>query len=332
MNYPTATKRCRLSWTAFALSCALVGAGNNVLSHRIVVEAFAAISVGGPGRKLGPRVLRAARYGDEGELSSSWRRQSTECTGPQQSESSKRTLYDILRCSPDATREELKARYNALARESHPDAVRGRPNLNDSDRPDFNEVARAWKLLSDSRERMKYDRSLKAERFTEDVENLAAQVFDMFAAPLVRRKDETTATGTNKVREGEDAVVMASSVDLSRALTSAVRASHAERAIDRMEVFKKPQEPEVRMEKTKLARTGPPRDEMAMENFCIASRMTGSHQSGTTALATIEGLDTIVTEIESLALLKETLNAEIAVLEEAERQVRALKLQDPVTS
>jgi DnaJ domain len=80
---------------------------------------------------------------------------------------SKRTLYDILGASPQDTKAELKQKYVALAKQTHPDAVRaaGRScSINgkmSSSRPDFTEIAAAWSVLSDEKERQRYDRQLQ---------------------------------------------------------------------------------------------------------------------------------------------------------------------------
>lgn len=106
-----------------------------------------------------------------------------------------RTLYEILGASQDATRDELKKRYVMLARETHPDATVG---LSPAEREEkevlFTEVAAAWRILSDKRERKRYDRSLVAKEFTRNVEQVAGEYADKVArtaAPAVSRVLET---------------------------------------------------------------------------------------------------------------------------------------------
>jgi len=126
-----------------------------------------------------------------------------------------RTLYDILGAPEDATRTELKRRYIALARDSHPDAMIGR-GVSDKVTPgaDFNEVARAWQTLSNERDRERYDRKLAAGRLTDSVGDMAKGVrdgmgplmlglFEGFAVPLLRK------TATAVVRAGAGAKEMA---------------------------------------------------------------------------------------------------------------------------
>jgi len=130
----------------------------------------------------------------------------------------KRTLYDVLRCPPDATRDELKRSYAALARVSHPDAVLGGGGIDATGGPaddvvDFNEIAVAWRVLSDAKSRKRYDRSLQAERFTEEVAEIADQMTDEMLRPVVRavgrvavpfamKTAKTAAAGLKAVGDG----------------------------------------------------------------------------------------------------------------------------------
>lgn len=120
----------------------------------------------------------------------------------QQPRAEQRTLYDVLRCSPAATREELKASYVALARLSHPDAViQSSPDEDDGDeRPDFNEVARAYKTLSDRKSRLRYDRELKAARISSEVESAASDAFSA-AYRAARGAVGTAGSGAKFVAE-----------------------------------------------------------------------------------------------------------------------------------
>jgi curved DNA-binding protein CbpA len=124
------------------------------------------------------------------------------------------TLYEILGVAPTATREELKLRYNALARRYHPDAVRLRPKLlfvgtpptpPPQTEPHFGEIAAAWKLLSDETARRKYDRSLLYKRWAEKASNFAfktmedaapvmAKMMDDVAVPLIQKTAQSTVT------------------------------------------------------------------------------------------------------------------------------------------
>ena len=96
----------------------------------------------------------------------------------------KQSLYDILRCPPTATKAELKRSYVLLAKQTHPDAQIGRTPEQIAEMeadpliPSFHEVSGAWKVLSDEKERKRYDRSLKADEFVESAEKWAATISD----------------------------------------------------------------------------------------------------------------------------------------------------------
>jgi curved DNA-binding protein CbpA len=100
------------------------------------------------------------------------------------------------------TRAELKQSYAALAKLSHPDAVRrgtADPNL------EFTEIAAAWEILSDSKQRKRYDRSLQAAEFSQKVETWAAEAWEQaspFATefakmtiPFLRKTTASTLAG-----------------------------------------------------------------------------------------------------------------------------------------
>jgi hypothetical protein len=83
------------------------------------------------------------------------------------------TLYDILQCDISSTRSEIKRSYLALAKETHPDALlqNGVTNDQDTDKR-FNEIARAYKILSDPTERRRYNRELKAKGLSRSAGNV----------------------------------------------------------------------------------------------------------------------------------------------------------------
>jgi hypothetical protein len=116
------------------------------------------------------------------------------------------TLYDILGATPTATRAELKQRYVALARLTHPDAQITKPTTaaaadvdtkgssttanSDSIPPplrDFTEIAAAWNTLSDAKQRKRYDRSLQAEQFSATVTRMASDFVENAAAPAAKQ-------------------------------------------------------------------------------------------------------------------------------------------------
>ena len=121
-----------------------------------------------------------------------------------------RTLYDILGCSPQASREELKKQYITLAKILHPDARIDSKETESN--VEFSEVATAWKILSDDQQRRRYDRSLRANEFISDVEKTASKlgesaaphvknVFETVLNPIFRRTSVTTSAALNAAVE-----------------------------------------------------------------------------------------------------------------------------------
>mmetsp|Transcript_16265 Transcript_16265/g.21282 ORF Transcript_16265/g.21282 Transcript_16265/m.21282 type:complete len:498 (-) Transcript_16265:151-1644(-) len=108
----------------------------------------------------------------------------------------KKTLYDVLGAKPIETREELKKRYTTLAKICHPDALitRKKNGEDNTEVPDFNEIASAWRVLSDKKQRKRYDRSLRAEEFSENVLSWVGD-FAKQAAPAV----ESFGTAANSI-------------------------------------------------------------------------------------------------------------------------------------
>jgi hypothetical protein len=179
---------------------------------------------------------------------------------PPTSVSVKQSLYEILQSSPNSTRAELKRSYVMLAKESHPDALIGREDIAVYS---FSEIAQAWSILSDPKERKKYDRSLRAEAFTADVEKRASQVskqvgppvrkaFEDIAIPFLRRTTATTFAsvtaaakdfGKQKNSAYSNNNNNSNNNNLGSAFLSALKAGQsASRAIDRLELIEKSKE------------------------------------------------------------------------------------------
>jgi curved DNA-binding protein CbpA len=126
------------------------------------------------------------------------------------------TLYDILGASPNATRAELKQKYVALAKMTHPDAQRAAPTSDVSPRYEFSDIARAYRILSDPKERRRYDRSIQAELLTEQIASavqnhpiteLTIKAIGTIAIPLFRTLHQAAApagSATDTVVEGRN--------------------------------------------------------------------------------------------------------------------------------
>eukprot|EP00980_Cylindrotheca_fusiformis_P005862 scaffold1231_cov107-Cylindrotheca_fusiformis.AAC.10 len=84
-------------------------------------------------------------------------------------EGRERTLYDILEASPTDSQQQLREKYRALVRQTHPDAV---DSGKEQAAIQFAEIAAAWNILSNPKERLRYDRTMKAKEFTNQVEDI----------------------------------------------------------------------------------------------------------------------------------------------------------------
>ena len=72
-------------------------------------------------------------------------------------------LYAILGVRPDVSHKELKARYQALARATHPDKLGSSGAGHEGQ---FRCVQRAWEVLGDPAARAAYDRQAAASRLS----------------------------------------------------------------------------------------------------------------------------------------------------------------------
>jgi len=96
-----------------------------------------------------------------------------------------KTLYDILGASRDASTAELRRRYLMLAKMKHPDAINaagasedhsgsdraGTNQQQQDDMVDFTQIAAAWSVLSNEKERRKYDRTLQRQELANNFES-----------------------------------------------------------------------------------------------------------------------------------------------------------------
>lgn len=87
-----------------------------------------------------------------------------------------RDLYEVLGVSPDASQEEIKRAYRALARRHHPD-VSGDPEAEHR----FKEINLAYQTLSDPAKRRQYDLT-GGEGFTPDMFSFLGDFNDIFEA------------------------------------------------------------------------------------------------------------------------------------------------------
>ena len=158
------------------------------------------------------------------------------------------TLYDILECSPTASKEDLKKQYIKLAKTLHPDA---RINSNEMETSiEFSEVAAAWKILSNDRERLRYDRSLRANEFISDVEKTASKlsetaapqlknVFDTVLNPMIRRTSVTTSAAFSATIE-DITQQNITNIDLKQTMQQAFKAvQNAGESIRQVELLEK---------------------------------------------------------------------------------------------
>lgn len=106
------------------------------------------------------------------------------------------TLYDILNCSPSATRSELKRAYITLAKETHPDALLQAGLQTDEIIPDkFVEISNAWKILGDSTSRRRYDREMRAK----GVSSMAGSIFENWVMGAAKKMDEALTKAEGKL-------------------------------------------------------------------------------------------------------------------------------------
>lgn len=96
------------------------------------------------------------------------------------------TLYEVLKCSPKATRSELKKSYLSMAKQTHPDALLqlGVTNTAEAERK-FAQISKAWKVLGDTTSRRRYDRELKAK----GISSKAGNVFEAFVMNAAKAMD-----------------------------------------------------------------------------------------------------------------------------------------------
>jgi curved DNA-binding protein CbpA len=93
-----------------------------------------------------------------------------ENAGHKKHASNKRTHYEILGARPTADTRELRQKYTQLARELHPDAMLTKNSTTKPLDIEFYQIAEAWRVLGDVKERRRYDRELSRVEFADNFE------------------------------------------------------------------------------------------------------------------------------------------------------------------
>mmetsp|Transcript_36922 Transcript_36922/g.42958 ORF Transcript_36922/g.42958 Transcript_36922/m.42958 type:complete len:611 (+) Transcript_36922:34-1866(+) len=159
------------------------------------------------------------------------------------------TYYEKLNSPTNATKTQLRKQYVVLMKQTHPDAIR---NLTPEQQPQhtYQQVVNAYNVLSNAKDRRKYDRTLKARLFQRQVEEAAskaadaaapriAKVFEDFALPMLRRTSAITAAAaaaasTKKAPAAEPERLKG----VGRVVSNAVKAGiGASRDLDQLEVL-----------------------------------------------------------------------------------------------
>ena len=102
-----------------------------------------------------------------------------------------KNLYTILGCTEDATIDDIRRNYKKLALKCHPDKQQQQqqqqnlPNDDDDDgqmmiKPEFSQLNQAATILSDSREKFKYDSSLLAQKSPQSIINDEINLNDFY--------------------------------------------------------------------------------------------------------------------------------------------------------
>ena len=138
---------------------------------------------------------------------------------PRRTNKPPKDLYAILGATPTMTKSEIKQCYISLAKQTHPDSssYNNPNNINGDDDSSsttstFSEISSAYKILSDSKLRRRYDRTMAAEEFKGDVVAYASEVakeygpvarklYEDWALPLLKRTTAGTVAGLSVIGE-----------------------------------------------------------------------------------------------------------------------------------
>jgi curved DNA-binding protein CbpA len=254
------------------------------------------------------------------------------------------TLYELLQVPANATREEIKQSYIKMAKLTHPDALGAGSTKNDGGEK-FSEIASAYKLLSDPRERKRYDRSLVAESFKRQVERAASEL-GKSAAPqffaLLRRTGVTTKAViesalkelqqkptidtdiVTKASEENSTTTAKNPPQLTKVLNSALKAGQdASRVIDKLEMAEKGRSLEIRARKelTQANMLRQKASEVAQQRLLVALYTPKSGFSSLDARAILQQLNYTDLSFSFLdnMLAKRSLDVHIQRLENMEK-------------
>lgn len=269
----------------------------------------------------------------------------------------KKTLYEVLGADPSDTREVLKQKYTDLAKISHPDAIRSRIGGEDAaeSTPDFSEIAAAWRILSDKMERKRYDRSLKAEEFSDNILNWVGDMAKQ-AAPVVKEFGsaantifrKTTATTLAGVQAAATRVGRTSTTGISDGAlrkddtrnsfsdafkTAAEAARIAGRAVDSMDLLEKSTELETQAlgDHEEASKAKEALKEVVERRLRMSLHTPGSGLTSTEANVILEDFtQTIPDDLSAwdLVMLKRTVEDEIKELQNEESAFVASQLAD----
>mmetsp|Transcript_13629 Transcript_13629/g.37664 ORF Transcript_13629/g.37664 Transcript_13629/m.37664 type:complete len:492 (+) Transcript_13629:68-1543(+) len=272
-------------------------------------------------------------------------------SGQDATEENKRTLYDVLGAERTDSREVLKQKYTSLAKICHPDAIMSRGKSEANEIPDFTEIAAAWRILSDKKQRKRYDRSLQAEEFSDNVLNwvgdMAVEVapvvksFGNAANSIFRKTTASTLAGvqaaaTQVIKETDSLADQPgpASNPLSEAFKSAAEAARiAGRAVDGYELMEKSESLEARSS-TELEQAIQAKEELqnvVEKRLRMSLHTPGSGLTAAEASVILEDFTkTIPDDLSAwdLVTLRRTVEFEIGQLQKEEMEFVAAQVAD----
>lgn len=259
-----------------------------------------------------------------------------------------KTLYEILGVPPDAEKADIKRAYVALARQTHPDAIRQKKNDGEEDdgaepMESFDTIARAYRTLTTPLERKRYDRKLRAKEFTNDVEQAIdnfgeSDLFRKVVNPILRRGAVTTRKGwneaigasnggedgkTNNIVEGDDGVqtekYMMNSID------DVVQAGkEGWKQADQLDIIEESREIEEKTKEKEQAalEINDTLSDMMMSRIRLSLKTPNAPLTSLDALRCLDGMNTIdsVTFIDRTVRLRHTTSHDIELLSQTEKE------------